>query len=43
MPPDESMSALKNTHTKKKLFFHVLLKEKGGGVGTDRAVTPACK
>ena len=33
--PEEAMSALKNTQ--KQTFFHVLLKEKGGG-GTDRAV-----
>ena len=37
--PEEALSALKKKH----IFFHVLLKEKVGRGGTDRAVTPACK
>ena len=35
-PPEEAKSALKND---KKTFFYVLLKDKVGGGGKDRAVT----
>ena len=41
VPPEEAMSALKKTHTHKKLFLCTA--EKKGGGGTDRAVIPACK
>ena len=39
VPPEEAKSVLKKQH----FFFHVLLIEKVGEGGTDRAVTPACK
>ena len=41
MPPEETKSALKND--KKNNTFSCTAERKGGGGGTDRAVTPACK